>query len=381
MMALVQPVIAIGIGISPAEIILNNSLKGSEYESSLTVLNPGNEAMNFSLGSSGSIGEWVSFYNLNNSENKIYNVKIPGKDRATVLVKIKVPLDAANAIYNGSLDVMSIPDVSTGTGSGQSLIIGASTKVTIDITGEEIIEGNVFGIMTKNIEPGYPLEIITRFQNTGNVVVTPKIAITILYEKNIINSFIHETTSVKPGITELIIGKWMTTAANIPANYTANVEVSLNGKILKSENLSFQILPVGTLTKSGNLTQIILEDKPDIDTVVKVRAYFTNTGQIETQAKFSAEVFKDNKLIDTISSDELTAPINKEIVLLSYLKLTSPGDYSIKGKVIFSGKETPVKEYLFKVNAKRSTPGFGVIIAVVAILATILKRKKKDNYI
>jgi len=380
MMALVQPVVAIGIGISPSEIRFNNSLKGSEYQSSFTIFNTGPEQINFSLGSSGGIGDWVSFYNLNNYDTKINSVNIPGKDRVSVLVKIKVPVDAQNGIHNGSLDVKSIPDVGgKNSSSGQSLVIGASAEVTIDVTGEQVIEGNVYGIMTKNIEPGYPLEITTMFQNTGNVVATPKIAITILYEKNIINSFIYENTSVKPSITEPIITEWMTTAANIPANYTANVEVSLNGQILKSDNLSFQIVPVGTFTKSGNLTQIILDDKPDIDTVVRVRAYFINTGQIETQAKFSAEVFKDNKLIDTISSDDITAPINKEIALISYLKLTSPGDYLIKGKVIFGGKETPVKEYSFKVNAKKSTPGFGVIIAVFAILGTILYRKKNKK--
>jgi len=376
--AMVQPVVAIGIGIAPAEINFNNALKGSEYESSITIFNTGPEATIFSLEATGNISDWVSFYNLNDYDNTISSVKIPGQDKAAVVVKIKVPSEAANANYTVSLDVRSVPDTTKAEGSGQSLIIGASSKVTIAVTGDQIISGNVLGIFTENIEPGYPLKITTRFQNTGNVVVKPKIVVTILQDENIINSFSHETTSVKPGSTQPIIAEWMTTAANIPADYTANVDVLLSGSIIKSDDLSFQILPVGTLTKSGNLTNIYVDGEPAVGNIVKVRAYFTNTGQIETQAKFSAEVYQDNKLIDTISSDELTAPKNEETVLISYLKITEPGDYLIKGKVIYSGKETPVKEVSLK--AGKSIPGFeGISLIAVMLLLFMFRGKNKSR--
>jgi len=375
---MVQPVVAIGIGIAPSEINFNNALKGSEYESSITIFNTGPEATNFSLEATGNISDWVSFYNLNDYDNTISSVKIPGQDKAAVVIRIKVPSDSANDNYTVSLDVRSVPDTTKAEGSGQSLIIGASSKVTIAVTGDQIIGGKVLGIFTENIEPGYPLKITTRFQNTGNVVVKPKIVVTILQDKNIINSFSHETTSVKPSRTQPIIAEWMTTAANIPADYTANVEVLLSGSIIKSDNLSFQILPVGTLTKSGNLTNIYVDGEPAVGNIVKIRAYFTNTGQIETGAKFSAEVYRDNKLTDTISSDELTAPKNEETVLISYLKITEPGDYQIKGKVIYSGKETPVKEVSLK--AGKSTPGFkGIYLIAVMLLLVMFRGKKKSR--
>jgi len=179
-------------------------------------------------------------------------------------------------------------------------------------------------------------------------------------------------------VTSTSIAEWMTTAANITADYTANVDVLLNGNIIKSDNLSFQILPVGTLTKSGNLTNIYIEGEPALGNIVKVRAYFTNTGHIETQAKFSAEVYMDNKLVDTISSDELTAPKNEETVLISYLKITEPGDYLIKGKVIYSGKETPVKEVSLKTG--KSTPGFeGIYLVAIMLLLVMFRGKKKSR--
>lgn len=377
LIAMVQPVVGIGIGISPAEINFNNALKGYEYESSFTIFNTGSEAMNFSLEASGSIIDWVSFYNLNDYDNNISSILIPEKDKSTVVIRIKVPSDAINANYTGSLTARTIPDTDETGGTGQSLVIGASTKVTINVTGDQIIDGKVLGIFTENTEPGYPLKITTRFQNTGNVVVNPKIVITIFQDNNIINSFSHETTSVKPGITQPIIAEWMTTAANIPADYTAKVDVLLNGNIIKSDELSFQILPVGTLTKSGNLTDIYVEGEPAVGNIVTIRAYFTNTGQVETQTKFSAEVYRDNKLIDTISSDELTAPKHQETVLISYLKITEPGDYLIKGKVIYSGKETPIKE--ISLNVGKSIPGFEGIYLIAMMLLLLMFRGKRKN--
>lgn len=377
LVVMVQSAAAIGIGIAPSEMKLDNALKGSEYDRSLTIFNTAPEATNFSLEASGNISDWVSFYDEN---NRITAIKITGKDKASVAVKIKVPLDAANANYTGSLIVRTIPEkTGASEGAGQSMIVGASSQVTIVVTGEQVIDGAVTAILTENVEPGYPLKITTLFQNTGNVVVKPKIDVTILQDKNIINSFTHDSTSVKPGTPENIIAEWKTTAVNIPANYTANVVVSLDGRILKSDNITFQILPVGTLTKSGILTQISLEGEPAIDTVVKIKAFFTNTGQIETPVKFGAEIYKDNKIIGTLSSDELTVPKYKEIVLISYLKLTSPGDYIIKGKVIFSGKETPVQEYSFKVPNKTSFPGIEAIAVIAVILAIVIPTFKFLN--
>ncbi len=155
LLAMVQPAVAIGIGIAPAEINFNNALKGSEYESSITIFNTDSETTNFSLKATGSISDWVSFYNLNDYDNTIPSVKIPGNDKAAVVVRIKIPSDAANADYTVSLDVLSIPDTTDkAEGSGQSLIIGASSKVTLSVTGDQIIDGKVLGIFTDNTEQG-----------------------------------------------------------------------------------------------------------------------------------------------------------------------------------------------------------------------------------
>lgn len=373
---LVKSASAIGIGMGPSEITLDNAIKGTEYERSITIFNTGSEATNFSLSSTGSISSWMRFYDVEDTDKEISTIYIPGQGKDSIIVRFLVPDDVANGNYTGSLNVKSIPETAKGEGTGQQLIIGASSQVTIVLTGNQIIEGTVKGISIEDTEPGFPLKIKTEFQNTGNVIANPEISVTILKDNDIIASFIDEKNNVKPVMTEIIITEWNTTASNVAGDYIANVVISLDESKIKSDNLSFKILPVGTLSRQGNLTDIHIEGEPVVGSVLKIKSNFKNTGQVDTSAKFSGEVFKDNTLIDTVSSDELTIEKYKDAELTSYLKVTSPGDYLVKGKVIFSGKETDTKEISFKVTNK-STPGFGVIGASIVFLALIFIYRNK----
>ena len=113
---------------------------------------------------------------------------------------------------------------------------------------------------------------------------------------------------------------------------------------------------------------------------MEVYAFFENTGEIGTTAKFSGEVYKDGNLIETITSEELQVEKYKDAELVSYFKLESEGEYLIKGKVIYSGKETPVEEVPLKVG--KSTPGFeGISLIVVMLLLVMLRGKKKSRKI
>ena len=374
---MVQSVDALGVGLSPGDMVFDNSLKGSTYENTLTIINMDTEDMNYSLSSSGDIGGWVSFY-YPDPDTQIQTVKVPANDKTSIIVKFQIPPDAASKNYTGELLVRSVPKKSDASGSQQSLIIGGSSQVRIIVTGDQIIDGVVNGISVNDIEPDYPLKIETMFRNTGNVVATPEIKVTILKDGEIIQSYIYDETTIKPSVTEAIIAEWKTTNENIPGDYTANVIVSLNDKILRSTDLPFTIFPVGTFTRQGNLTDIIIEGEPTIGSMVKVYAFFENTGEIGTAAKFTGEVYKDGNLIDTITSEELQVEKYEDAELVSYFKLESKGDYKIKGKVIYSGKETPVKEVSLK--AGESIPGFeGIYLIAMMLLLVMFHGKKKSR--
>jgi hypothetical protein len=365
-----QPASAIGIGISPSEITIDNVLKGNEAERSLTIFNTGPETTNFTLSSSGYVCKWVTFYDSDDPATNITIISIPGHEKRTVIIQVQIPEDTLNAKYVGSIDVRSIPVAANNDGMGQQLIIGASSSIELIVTGNQTLKGVVTAIVIEDTEPGYPVKIKTIFKNEGNVIAIPGIDVIIHQGNNDIFSFTNDEVSVKPTITEPIIAKWNTTTANLPGEYTAKVTVILDEQILRSDTIPFEILPTGTLTRQGNLTDILIDDIPAIGTLLKIKSCFENNGLIETSAKFTAEVYKDGNLVDTITSDELVVEKNEEIELISYLKIEDPGDYRIEGKVIYDKKETPVKELSFEIPAE-STPGFESIITLTIFLIFI----------
>lgn len=365
-----QPAYAIGIGISPSEISIDNVLKGNEAERSLTIFNTGPETTNFTLSSSGHVCKWVTFYDSDDTATNITIISIPGHEKRTVTIKVQIPEDTLNAKYVGSIDIRSMPVAANNNGMGQQLIIGASSSIELIVTGNQTVKGVVTAIVIEDTEPGYPVKIKTIFKNEGNVIAIPGIDVIIHQGNNDIFSFTNDEVSVKPTITEPIIAKWNTTTANLPGEYTAKVTVILDEQILRSDTIPFEILPIGTLTRQGNLTDILIDDIPAIGTLLKIKSCFENNGLIETSAKFTAEVYKDGNLVDTITSDELVVEKNEEIELISYLKIEDPGDYRIEGKVIYDKKETPVKELSFEIPAE-SIPGFESIFTLAIFLIFI----------
>ena len=380
LVSMVQSVSAMGIGVAPSEVSIENALRGGEAETTVTIFNTGSQDDTFLLSASGDISEWVSYYNKNDPETTIETIDIPGSDKVQVLAVFQIPADAQNENYYGSLDITTAPKNTSTEGVGQHLIVGASSKITIAVTGEQKIDGKVIGITIADTEHNNPLKVKVIFENTGNVVVNPKIDVIIYQNENEVHRYVHQSTKVKPTLTETIIAIWNTTSSDVPEDYIANVTVSLEGRTIESKNVPFKILPFGSLTRQGNLTEIIVEKEPVIGTPLKIGAVFKNTGMIESLAKFSGEVYRDGDFIDTITSDELLVEINKEVMLISYFKPESAGDYLIKGKVTYAGKETPVKEVTFIVPKDKGMPGFGGISGLIMIITLfILRRKIRKN--
>jgi len=369
---------AIGIGISPAELKLDDGLKGSEYIRSFTVINPTSEMNNYTFFTEGEIKGWIEFYDYNKQDEKINSLEISADNKSPVLIKINIPHDAINGNYSGKILVRTTPTTENDGSSGSTMIVGAPLAIKINVTGDQIIEGVVTGILVHDNEINYPIRIETLFRNYGNVVVAPKINIQISQDGNNVDSFTYEDSKVSPGELKIIETKWETKASNVPGDYIATVTVSLEGRKLESENLPFKLFPIGTLTRRGNLTDILIEGDRAVGSLVKVNAHFQNTGEIDTDAKFVGEVYKDGVLVDKITSEELHVEKYMSTVLVSYLKLESTGDYLIKGKVIYSGKETPVKEVSLK--AGKSTPGFeGIYLIAVMLLLVMFRGKKKSR--
>ncbi len=373
LIAMVHPVAGVGMGISPSQMEFDSALKGYHYESSFTIFNTGSESTNFSLGTSGDIADWVTFAGPGGDELSF--VEVVPNGRESLVVTIQVPDTAANGNYTGQLVITSISQESEGEGSSSSMVVGANADILIEVTGQQVIRGEVTDIRIIDTEPGYPVVLETKFLNKGNVEVTPEILISIFNQDDVVKTFVDTSHAVKPQAHATMGSEWMTDISTLPGDYRAKVEVRLNDSLLFSDELDFIIYPVGTLSRQGEVTGVLIEGDLIPENLLKINVYFKNTGDIETDAMFKGEVYDGDTLVDIISSDELFVDENKEVILESYFRPTAETTYSIKGKVIYSGKETPVIEIPMEVS-NPSMPGFSLIMALSMLMLLFFVRRR-----
>lgn len=344
------PVAAIGIAVTPSHLEISDALRGGEFERNITIYNPDPEITSYTLSASGDAGLWISFFKQDDPTSPVDRVTIPGNENVRILVKFTIPEDAANGEHKATIIVTSVPAEEASGGSGQVVSLAAPVAVTIIVTGEQILSGVVDGINTDDVEVKYPLRIKVQFHNTGNVVATPQITIEITTQDGTtINNFTSSEFNIKPERRETILLEWDTTGKE-PGDYIANISVTLGDSVIKQEQLNFAILPTGTLTRSGSLTELIFEGEPGLGVLTMIQAIFVNTGQIDTKAKFIGDVYHNGTLVDTLQSEELLVAVGNMELLKSYFKPDQPGEYRIKGYVIYEGKKTEEKEISFAIT-------------------------------
>ena len=374
---------AVGLGIAPTDLAITSAVRGAEYERMVWVYNPGEDEINVTLGTEGEAADWVSFYHTSDPSTSINGMSIPGEDNVAILVKFNIPADAANGSYSATIYAETVP-VEGGDIEGTATAkLRMPADVAITVTGTQILTGVVSSVTTRDTEVGYPLRIEVHFRNTGNVMATPQIDVEITKDDATVDSLTFAEAEVKPGQSDTISAGWNTTGREL-GDYAAHVAISLGEEVLTTEELNFAILPVGTLTRAGALTELSLQGEPKLGTLTKVQATFLNTGQIDTKAKFIGELYCDNELIDTLESEEILVPVGQSDILASYVTPEKLGDYDIKGYVNYEGKKTEVKEISFSIGGAGGGHSFNwfiLAVTVTAILAGVLaymaiKRKR-----
>ncbi len=372
----------IGLGMAPASMTISDALKGGSYERMISVFNTGDEAGTFMLTAEGECSEWISFYAEDDLTTPLTEVAIPAGGKAKVLVRFDIPEDIANANYASTIYAQSIPKESSETeGAAAQAVIRIPSKITIDVTGTQILKGTVKSITTTDTEIDYLLKIKVLFQNEGNVVAKPKIAVAITKDGKLVDSIVHDETGIKPDCEDTITVLWNTTEQRT-GDYTADVDVSLGDDVLANKSLPFKILPFGTLTRQGELTSLVTEGDPLVGRMIKILADFENTGKIDSMAAFKGEIYCDGEFIDVIESDEMLVEVGETSRLTSYYKILSSGKYIVKGCVLYEGKETGTKEISFDVGSTNSksglfsTPGFSGLALIIAMIYLAKRRFK-----
>ena len=344
---LCQSVSASGIGISPTTITVSDAMRGDIHEEIIGIYNPNDDELGFTMQAEGDAGEWISFYNYED-ETLFYDGVIAPNGKVLVRVKAEIPSDSANGEYSTTIYASTKPLDGDST-SGMQAVFRTYCTMTIEVTDIQRLSGTVDYISIRDGEVNLPIPIEIEFTNTGNVAVNPVVSIVLQKDGATIDQITIDNTEIKTSSSGIIQTEWDTTGQK-SGKYTADISVSLDGKVLKQKTIPFELFPVGTLTQEGEFVTITSDGALQPGTLLKVIGTFRNTGEMGTTAKMVGEVVKNGNLIKTIESDELLVPTYKSKEITAYLDLTDVGDYVVTAHMIYAGKETDEKELAFTVS-------------------------------
>lgn len=345
-----------GIGIFPVRVEITDALRGGTYLRTVTVVNRETEDFNLKFLTQGEAAEWVTIHSEQDPDAVLEEIVAPSGKDTRFLLRIQVPEDASNGEHRGIVLFDGTPVNSDGQDSGMGVAIGIGAEIVLMVSGNQMLQGTVLGLAIDDAESGQPpVRLRMQFQNTGNVEAKPMLNWQIKDATGAVLGDVSDgDTVVGPGLIEEVISEWDSSAAP-EGLYTAFVSVLLGDEPILQQEIPFELLPVGTLTRSGTLESITLEGEPQPGSVAKVIAAFTNSGQIDTRAIFFGEVYRDGQLVGTIESRERVVIIGELALLEAFFDVDEAGSYKVSGKVNYDGKETELREVEFTVTAAAIT--------------------------
>ena len=177
-------------------------------------------------------------------------------------VIVNVPDDAKYTNYSGVIRVNALP--SEQAVGGVSITQGVRLDAGLTVTEQDIRSLSILSIKALDSQEGKPIRIEIVGQNIGNVDASPTLKVTVMdMLMNVVEE--HEAANfgfVKPNETETLIAE---IESKLPTGeYFINVQVLLDGKILREERLVFNIVNI-----PGQDTQDDQKTTTGISSVIK----------------------------------------------------------------------------------------------------------------
>jgi hypothetical protein len=137
-----------------------------------------------------------------------------------------------------------------------------------------------------------------------------------------------------------------------------------------SNTLTFDILEIGALKSSGELTKILTPPWSNAGETMLIRAYFTNTGEKRVSAQFKGTIILNGKIVELIESEEREVKLNTEEIFDFYFTPRNQGRYILTGRIFYDKKRTFEKSVIFNV-AKKGISFMEILTYILYILTII----------
>jgi len=379
------PAGASSIGVSPSTLSFDNALRGGEYRASISVFTDSSTPSTFSIDKKGDVASWLSFFDANDpSEAEVSSLVAPAKGTDGLIgVKVTVPAPTPNGSYTGSITVYS--DINKGGSSAGPVNVGAEVSVTVDVTGTQIVSGTMVdaSLATAQIEVGQAARFAAQIQNTGNVDLAADVSVVVQAKGSDVDLLSADPQPIRPSEMGKLVATWDTHRFEV-GDYTAKITATAGPVPIGERTVNFRLVPEGTLRRNGELRSLKVTTPPNVGGAAKVVAEFANTGEIDADATFQGELWRDGKLVGDVASKSLLIDPGTLGELSFVVPTPESGDYKVTGLVNFSGKETSSRELTFRAG-DTGGGGFAPVIivaaagvSVIALAVWLLRRRSRS---
>lgn len=371
--------IVLGIGVSPPQINADHMDRGSHMKKEI-YLSGINEGDKVTIRIDGEAKDWIT---MDMGTEFIYP---EGRESFPIEFMVNVPSDTPNGKYEATAIISSSPlDTEDFEGASSSVIAGVTLTIMIDVTGEQVSDYSILSATMPDIEEDSPIQLFLDIENNGNVIAKPaKVEISILdklKETSIISGEMTLSGQVESHKRDIVTGS-MDNELEVN-QYWASVKVyNDDDEIIHEEDMTFDVVEEGSLSKSGTLKKIELPEEVNEGETIKIEALFHNTGDMAVSSKFAGEIYREDDLIEAVKSDVLNILPKRDGNLVVYFKPEETGEYILKGHVNYDGTNTEENEVAFEVvgegesNARLYVmAAIGIVIIVAIIWKTRRKRK------
>jgi hypothetical protein len=357
------------LGFFPSTIELENGLRGQRYESKTTLVNQTGEPRIFALAAGGDTAPWTTMTSANDPDaSPIDQITVPAESEVEVIVTIAIPETAPNGEVRGVNTYDGYTQEAFRTREG--LVTGFQQPVRIVVTGDQVLDLRVGDVSARTVEVGQPLRVRTQLTNQGNVDTVADLALEFFAlppdasAQHHIDSFASRLDSIAPGQSGTVETAW-DTAERAPGRYRADYAVSLEGERLALGSFEFELVPAGSLTRTGVIVDVTVVDPVAPGAINRADVQFENTGQVDSLAHFAGHVYMDGVAIaEAESPDALTVRPGEQVTLSAFFRLPQgEGDYELRGRVFFEGSQTDEAAAAFQVAGA----GNDTIITAMAV--------------
>ncbi len=369
--------LALAIGASPATLSFEHVLPGGYAETSILLSNPRDGPVAVSPVLVGDGAEWCNVSPA--------NLTLPGRGSARVTVAVSPPMDAEPRSYGLSLELASSPTGASAAGTPTSrLALTLSVPVDLVVESDARPACVLGGFTVPDYERGMQLFARYAVRDTGNTRITPQGELTVRDAAS--GSMVaSQDVAAQAATLPTRTGEYTMMGATglEEGSYEATLAIDGCGAPRRA---AFAVLPPGALSDQGDFTGLDANATGAPGAILPVQASFRNSGERPFAVRFSGVVEKDDKVVRVLETEPLLAAPGESVSLESFFTPPGPGNYTIRGSLVYGGRRTGERSVTLVVPATAPVSAadggvalatFFLILVLLAVFLLVLIHRKR----